>query len=591
MPKVRVVRRHLRFAWVEYDLTHDGVAFHTVFTNELGWQNLMISLPVDSANRNKRKDAAHPDLDILWKMWRGKKGLLITPSNREITEFMENWVFSPGIKVDANGSAELTDGPDATLQAEIVGVGGHGGIGTVFSFKNDGYIDLGGCIQRNQGAWPSHEVRLKYLVIASCTNLAPFNVASWIGAFEKQNPIRGILGFVDADPGGAKGAILMIKFGRYLKAGTTVLDSWRKANEDLGWHDNWGALIHEDAKDDSMDRWIAEKLPPLKQQGMVRHYSNKSYENNGFPVKQEDYGFSVNFYMKSADSFIEISNENNNMINDVVGLFSGEDGYLSIRTKTEKMFPGETIQVVFYHWRPGKDDMDLTKLLEFHTSAIVRYMNIKPDDSVTSNHINGFEYTLSEGEESEIRLSYRIFGDSIDYYPRDTMTGISNESFGYFWVAIKPPRSPEWMNYYLDGAFLRSPSLPYLIYLDENIDELTPIQRDPELYRLQANTEYMFQFENTGIENKEITIYTIDGLQVSIDEIMNILPHSQWSLSPDRMSVELEANRNGFLARIHDQATIENNGRNNQEYFFRVEYIGPNGASVFESQDQKFSLD
>lgn len=588
-------KHHLRFAWIEYDSIHDGIAFHKEFTCRLGWGNLVSELP-DSDHGKRKLDSAHPNLKIVRK----SGALLILPGKEQAeSDFIEEWSFSPGIKVSPDGTAELTTGPDSTDFAELMIIGGHGGVGTVFSFSG-GSVDLSGYLRKRKDNWSQEDVRIDYLILATCTNVASFNAVSWLPAFLSPHPIRGILGFADEYKGRGDGSQVMVTFGENLKSGKTVLDSWKEANETVGWDNYWGALIHKNAREDTLKNWLAGQLSPVNKSDEIRHYENSTYSQNGLPVVLSDPDYETTFYMiTSADDpacqkeEIAITIDNNYIRNTQVGFFQGEEGFLLLRAKNKKFQSGEKIRVVFFYWRPGKNGMDLHRLLQFDPSVLPRmkFMHLNEHPAVRKDLDDGFEYAISEGEEWEIMLPYVVIGDT-EYYKADTLPEVHEETHGYFWIAIYPPDSNEIICRYVQGAFLRKSKILDLEYFDSELDPRPADPENPEVFQLVAGSDITFYLTGFPESELEISVWSRDGSQIQFNTLMSTErnPPDLFSLSSDQKVISLRRNRNSFDGTIHTLDILKKNGVEEKEFFLSVEYHGRQGRAVWEGKEKRFAF-
>ena len=380
----------------------------------------------------------------------------------------------------------------------------------------------------------------------------------------------------------------------------TVLDSWKAANEAVGWDSYWGALIHKNAKDDTLKDWVAGQLSPIDKSGEIRHYENLTYSQNGLPVVLSDPDYETTFYMITTpeDPVCQkeetaITVDNNYIRNTQVGFFQGEEGYLLVRAKKNRFQPGERIRVVFFYWRPGKDGMDLHRLLQFDPSVLPRmqFIHLNEHPAVRKDLDDGFEYTVSEGEEWEVMLPYIVIGDT-DYYKADTIPEVHEETHGYFWIAILPPDSNKMIYRYVQGAFLRKSEALILEYLDSEMNTLSPDPANSEVFRLQTNSSITFHFSGFPGPELKISVFSRDGNQIQFDALMSTdeNPPMVFSMSSDQRTITLSGSHKTFQGNIHAMDILKENGIAEKEFFLNVEYRGRQGIALYEGNKRRFSF-
>jgi hypothetical protein len=479
----KVVTRNLTYAWIEYGDPRDGQAF-TDGLYGIGWKNALSGFPTKKdASGLRCVDGAHPLLPI---RWRGSS-LLILPNERfdghnlghnppvndpifvefkkthhdpksfeaEIrkqNEFIADWVFCPGIKKVSDAESNLIvgiAGESITDYADIVGISGHGANGQVWG---------GGASPPDLPAallvpdTPAAD-RLKYVVIATCYNVAWNMAQAWLPAMRRDSPIHGFLGYGDEGYFGDDiGEAIFKKFVNQLKAGggsaNTILQAWRKAH--AGKQSKfWTALLHStSAKSDTMAKWLAGELETPDKDGEILWF-DEAYPDGKAAVETPK-PYMVNFFMEST----KISVDNNK--DPKVGLFPGKSGALSIAKRTGTIDVDETFTVTFYYYRPPKHGMNLNALLTF--------AKVQPDGElklltgnnkrVSSHLVDGLEFAVKTPGLSKVTLPFTVNPDALKTYPVD------GPGRGYFHVLLERQSSMIPDAYSRDGAWLREENTP-----------------------------------------------------------------------------------------------------------------------------------
>jgi len=429
----RLVGRHMRFAWLEYEDPRDAIHFDRTFSSAaLGWRNLLLDLP--AAGAAKRKDPAHPDLDIRWLSDPGApsvRGLVARPTGAH-SDFLGQWLLNPGIVRKSASDARLTFGTDATDQADLVAISGHGASGAVFGEAMPGAqpgvkgnrFDAAALMAKNVKMEVSG--RLKYVMVASCMNASIFAAPKWLPVLKKDKPLRGILGFSETYVGDAIGAAVMRRFGDLLRSDVlmTVLDAWRQANESLD--QAWGAVLRQEARKDNLIRWVRGHLDELSPNGKVFHFDPST-----FPTGVEVTGKPQDFSAIVDDSTFFSG-----------GLLPGRRGHLVLfGTGDHRFRAGTKATVLFFYFRPGKPEMDLRTLLRFDpllakdgTPLLRELIDANPRKGPPNGHADGIEVTFTE-ELQRIELPFTVVPTAPDHYKPDP-DGRGNH--GYFWVMVFP---------------------------------------------------------------------------------------------------------------------------------------------------------
>jgi hypothetical protein len=473
----RAVTRHLTYAWIEYGNPLDGEAL-TDGLFSMGWRNAVRSFPMKKDAFGPRYiDAAHPLLPI---RWRGS-ALLILPNDRldkhghgenplikdpifeafrkangdpaieqEIrnqNKFIAQWVFCPGVKKVSDAESRLTLDQDITDYVDLVAISGHGAAGLVWGGGDMANLSEALFFPLN----PASD-RLKYVIIASCFNVANTNIESWLAALRRDRPLHGVLGFGDAYPGDEVGKVIFQRFTSNLKAGRgskTILSAWREAHADP--HSKiWAALLHtESAKRDTMADWLAGKLKPPDKDGEIRWFDEKNFPDGKIATIKPP-NLTVNFFMGSTKITAQ------NTANPDVGLFPGQKGALVIGKRPGRgtFSVGDTVTLVFYYYRPNKDGMNLNALLNFDRASdgvITLKTDVNKEDKTT--FVDALEFRFTKAGLQETRLPYTVSGDSVKTYPTDRGT-----THGYFNLKLTPPGETEGgssdLRFYREGAWL-----------------------------------------------------------------------------------------------------------------------------------------
>jgi hypothetical protein len=538
------------------------------------------------AGQYRRKDEAHPNLPI---EWRGNAILILPDTNEEHEKFLTRWIFSPGVKVISDDLARLTYDDDADYMADIVVVSGHGGGGAFFSEQQGrGRMDLKNAMVNEKDVGKTHTNSLKYILFPACSNCRFGLKDAWLKAFTKEQPIRGILGYMGGYPGEPDGAKIMKSFAKALREKKcTVLEAWKEANEVYGKKDSWAAFIHDDAKNDTMHDWVSGNLSELDKTKKVRWYNGHTYERGGVEASDSPSEIEAIFYQGGKP----ITLNNNGLSNDDVGFFPGGKGNLLIKRNKGIFLQGDTISIIFYFYRPEKDKMDLTKLLKFDEQKVypdsLRHLN---DDDHTY-HMDGFEYLINADEVTEVIISYTVLEESVKYYTSYGEIGSGSEGVhGYFWIAITTPDLLEQTNCYINGVWLRSlPQPPKVEYYDFGEGS---VRNNEGTYELSPGSSLNFYFWNVNRSfEKTIGIYSEDGIQIKIGEMFEldgemfknvdvydeyeevIYEEDKFHVKQDRKSIVLHDRFNYFRGTFHNLSVLSSNGLADKVFYFKVKYI------------------
>jgi len=450
----KAVTRHLNYAWVEYGDPRDGQAF-AAGLSKIGWNNAVSGFPVKKdAFGLRAEDTAHPLLppvkDPLFEAFRKAN----TPEafDDEImkqNDFIANWAFCPGVQRVSDTESNLTVDADITDYVDMVGISGHGAMGTVWGGGRPADLNKALTFPLN----PASD-RLKYVIIASCHNAADVQVESWMPALRRDNPINGVLGYGDMYPGDETGQALFQNFVDQLKAGSgatnTILQAWRKAHPG-GYRKYWAALLHtSSAQNDTMAKWLAGGIETPDKDGEVRWFSEANFPD-GQPMIAKALPFAVNFFMGST----KITSQNTG--DDKVGLFPGQKGALVIETKAGTFAVDEELTVTFFYYRPAHPDMNLDTLLTFDQPLPDGDLTILKDnnkqDSTTFR--DAVKFVVRSAGLSSVTLPYTVRSDAAKNYAVD-----GPGRHGLFTVQLELSSRMEVLSFYRDGAWLREAATP-----------------------------------------------------------------------------------------------------------------------------------
>ena len=468
------VTRHLNYAWIEFGHSADGQQFCSGL-DRLGWKNLVRYLPRKEDEKGAHyESSAHATLPIRWK----GGARLILPNSvvdnhhypkdyvddplfkahrdahgedafrtemERICSFLSRWVFSPGIKGSPTSTGELTLGDGAVDWADLVACSGHGSSGVVWGGDYQLGCKLAAELKASAGA--SGSDRLKYVLIPTCYNLSEWGRDLWLPALRRSGPVHGVLGYSQAYPGGPVGGDAFQRFAANMKknGGTTPILEAFKAAHGTGWlSERWGALIHASAMNDTMRTWLKGELPAPSPSGEIRWFCKDNWPE-GEVVTPTVPPYSAHYVIGGQRLDVD------NHLRLDVGLFPGENGEIEIKKTSGTFSPTDSIEVIFYYYRPEKDGMDLDKLLSVGTT---------PDAEVTvtadlnkrdgSTNKDGLTIRPLKPGLSRIAVPFTVIPTAHNNYSADGADG-----FGYFWLRLRVGSSE--YSHYTDGAWLRKP--------------------------------------------------------------------------------------------------------------------------------------
>jgi hypothetical protein len=431
-----VVERHLRHAWLEYgdkdiDLI-DGITFdRAVSSSALGWVNLFQDLAGSGDNVFDLGNQS-PILPIRWfknVTNPAEQGLLARPLQAH-SAFLQKWIANPGVD---EATSKLTFGA-ASARADLLAVSGHGMTGQVWGKQGKLLVAQG--LEENVAV--KSDGKLKYILLATCGNCGDFAAPIWLPAFQRDNPIHGILGYSETYTGDKKGALAMKRFADAMKANPTmtVLEAWEKANHGLF---NWGAILLEPAVNaDTVRKWHSEKgLDTLPANSAVWHFDKDSFKAGGKLVT--DALPTVESRWVATDG-IEIDKTNNKpyfAASRRKNLVAGSAGKLRFRNNFSNFAANEQISVTFY-WIRREKHMDIDTLLTFDPTLtandpVLQFPRITKFDSHNSPRPTVFDairYTTIGGSKVET-IDFTVNSGATAAY-----IDIDDGTHGSFWMEV-----------------------------------------------------------------------------------------------------------------------------------------------------------
>jgi len=274
--KVRPAQPIHRFVGIDVTEVVDTVAFgHMWNANFPTWQNLLWELDKDSAyaTTQKRIDKAHPKLPIKRVKRKvgantftdtalmpfgvdGDKTTLSSSDIDDFSKFMQTFILKPSAD---KATSSLNDTGQGVI-ADVVLLSSHGyHSGTLVHpdlitqlFNASKAADSG------QFGFPG------WLIMASCGTLDSPSHESWQKLMNSPTtPLRGALGFQDTCPPEEPSADFLGLFIQLLAKGDTLVNAWKNAVTRKWRSNSWAALVHDDAKGDTIANWTANKLTPV----------------------------------------------------------------------------------------------------------------------------------------------------------------------------------------------------------------------------------------------------------------------------------------------------------------------------------------
>lgn len=358
-----VVVKPLQFAWLEFQDVRDGVVFCHTMADRLGAKNIFGNLPVDPADKSKRKPKNTPALDIDFVVRSHHSGAktkyqaLIGYPRSKSAKFLGQWVLNPGF---LNGELVVSNTAE---QADIVTVSGHGSAGIVwgngYASAQDQAFFLGSALSNNVKM--ARSGRMKMLIIPACYNGTFDAYEIWEKCFTRSEPLYWIFGYEKTYTGGEVGAQVMNEFTRYIKANPQkpLLDAWHTANKKYAQH--WGAFILKGAEKISYSDWVSGKLPKLGSSTDVVHYGE------GKPTGVKAVANADPYRLRFLFSDRTVVNSGNNYM---LYLIPGNTGWIRIECEpgTPDLKQGDVIHLYTFLVRPDHAGAKMDKIFEFDSS-------------------------------------------------------------------------------------------------------------------------------------------------------------------------------------------------------------------------------
>jgi hypothetical protein len=271
-----------RFVGIDGTLSVDTVVWGHLWNATFGWRNLMWELNRDPTNDQRRIDTAHPELPIRrLKRRHGKAGFAdtcILPQGvdgkgldplwpgpdlnandaqiRAAGTVMQTFILSPGADQAASALSDTGQG----VTADVVFISSHGGSSGNMVTEAP-YYPIFDVAQSASGsrqfAGPA------WLLLSNCNTLKPQTHNDWLTLMTGPQPLRGVVGFQDTCPLAPGSASLFKTFIEQLALGRTLRAAWERAVTQHVDAERWVVLCHENAKDDRMATWNADKLTSI----------------------------------------------------------------------------------------------------------------------------------------------------------------------------------------------------------------------------------------------------------------------------------------------------------------------------------------
>lgn len=275
--------------------TIDTLAWGQAWHNTFGWDNLLLKLGVDPADKAKRRriDKAHPKLPVsqlfrnrevtvrkpdgteekktvtatdtcllpqgidkgskstgTYDLWTGADATANLSDINDAARFMQTFILNP--RVDSKKS-ELSDTAGDAV-ADVVYISSHGfsfgdmsgDVGFKITNVEDIFL-LGKAVSKgSQFAGPS------WLLLSNCSTLGPTARPNWVRLMSGPTPLRGLVGFQGLCPSPEGSADIFIRFTRLLAQGKTFIEAWSTALTQRGLAKRWVVLCHENAAGDKI---------------------------------------------------------------------------------------------------------------------------------------------------------------------------------------------------------------------------------------------------------------------------------------------------------------------------------------------------
>lgn len=358
-----VVVKPLHFAWLEFQDVRDGIVFCHTMADRLGAKNIFGNLPIDPANKQRRKPNNTPAVDVDFVVKTHQSGsktkyqAIIGYPRSNSAAFLEEWILNPGL---LNSELVVTDTAE---QADIISVSGHGSAGIVwgngFANAQNQALFLGSALSNKVSM--ARSGRMKMLIIPACYNGTFDAFEIWEKCFTRSEPIYWIFGYEKTYSGGETGAQVMNSFTRYIEANPQkpLLEAWHTANKKYGQH--WGAFVIKGAETISYSDWVSGKLPKLGSSADVVHYGE------GIPTGVKAVANADPYRLRFLSSDRTVVNSGNNYM---LYLIPGDTGWIRIECEpgTPGLKQGDVIHLYTFLYRPDHGGAKMDKIFEFDAS-------------------------------------------------------------------------------------------------------------------------------------------------------------------------------------------------------------------------------
>jgi len=264
-----------RYIGIDVTQAIDTIAFGHLWNEKFGWFNLLWELDKDSAYSTSqlRIDKAHLKMPIK-RMSRTKGGQTFTDtvlmpmgidgkSDPSLTstdldsfmKFMQTFVLEPSAD---KSSSELNDTGKGVV-ADLLYLSSHG-FHSGTSVAPDLITEL---FNPARAASVAPFAIPGWLVLSNCGTLDTPSHAHWEPLMRGSTPLRGIVGFQDTCPPEIPSADFVAMFIDQLSKKQNIVDAWNNAVSTKWNSDNWAALCHTEARNDTVSDWNSNKLPSV----------------------------------------------------------------------------------------------------------------------------------------------------------------------------------------------------------------------------------------------------------------------------------------------------------------------------------------
>jgi hypothetical protein len=299
-----------------------------------------------------------------------------------------------------------------------------------------------GVVPKPSFQWDSPN--LKYVIFAACRQLdGKQQQALWARAMRSHNPLHGILGYHDTSPAPVGCIPINRRFVQELSKGRSILEAWRKAHEGGSYADNWAALIHESALNDSVTQWsqtgtLASSPSPS---GIIRYFDSENPDGREVtePVRFIDMSF------QNTTDFGAGSE-----LPPWIYALTGNVGILNFNlteASGTSFEPGDRVRVASAQVRPDyPHPFDITKVFSFvlpssdtldqHKIKVLFDIHYKSLYKPTDTNLDTYEFSIpARGSPEETRMNswFRI-QNSRNIQLKVKIGDFSNEGYSLFYL-------------------------------------------------------------------------------------------------------------------------------------------------------------